>query len=268
MNHIQIKEVDSNLGQVVLEDIQYLKQHLNDTLASSDQTSIKNLIEETEFFVEDAKDTLKTYQERYEIFNQLNQAWFKVWKHYKNIPEAIDLIRWIDHMTNYSMVYSYLCLSLSLINEGRTNEYKADLERIVSGFLLLSEIVDVFTAFFSTSELEQIYDGAKNAISVSTRDVTEYFENGLELSNLVTQLRAYSSLIVLKIEEHVKNTQSTLEVEDTELESQTEINLPSSPWWEKISGTFADNSVYDEAMRLGRKYRDSLRDSSGFVVKK
>jgi hypothetical protein len=31
--------------------------------------------------------------------------------------------------------------------------------------------------------------------------------------------------------------------------------------------TFADNSVYDEAMRLGRKYRNSLRGSSGFVVK-
>jgi hypothetical protein len=267
MNHIQIKEVDSTLGQVLLEDIQYLKQHLDDTLASSDQTLIKNLIEETEIFLEDVKDASKTYQERYDIFNQLNQSWFEVWNHYKNTPEAIELIRWIDHMTNYFTAYSYLCLSLSLINENRIGEYKADLERLVSGFLFLSEIIDVFTGFFSTSELEQIYDGARNAISVSARSVTEYFENR-EASNLVTQLRAYSSLIILKIEEHIKNTESTPEAEDAELESQTEINLSSSPWWEEISGTFAGNSVYDEAMRLGRKYRNSLRGSSGFVVKR
>ncbi len=29
----------------------------------------------------------------------------------------------------------------------------------------------------------------------------------------------------------------------------------SIPWWQKISGTFADDADYDEAMRLGRKYR-------------
>lgn len=267
MNHIQIKEVDSTLGQVVLENIHYLKQHLDNTLASSDRTSIENLIEETEFFLEDAKDTSKTYKERYDAFNRLNQSWFEVWKHYKNTPEAIDLIRWIDRMTNYFTAYCYLCLSFSLINEDRIGEYKADLKRIVSGFLLLSEIVDVFIGFFSTSELEQIYDGARNAISASTRDTTEYFEEK-ETSNLITQLRAYNSFIVLKIEERIKNTESIPESEDTEFESKTEINSSSSPWWEEISGTFADNSVYDEAMRLGRKYRNSLRGSSGFGVRR
>jgi hypothetical protein len=50
MNNIQIKGVDSTLSQVVLEDIHYLKQHLDDIFTSSDQTLIKNLIEETEFF--------------------------------------------------------------------------------------------------------------------------------------------------------------------------------------------------------------------------
>lgn len=32
-----------------------------------------------------------------------------------------------------------------------------------------------------------------------------------------------------------------------------------SPWWEKIAGTFANNPAYDEAMQLGREYRESLR---------
>lgn len=33
----------------------------------------------------------------------------------------------------------------------------------------------------------------------------------------------------------------------------------NQPWWEKISGTFADDPVYDEAMALGRAYREAQR---------
>ncbi|HEY9633451.1 MAG TPA: hypothetical protein V6D14_08600 [Coleofasciculaceae cyanobacterium] len=262
MNNIQIKGVDSTLSQVVLKDIHYLKQHLDDILISSDQTLIENLIEETEFSLSQAKDDSKTYEERYIAFTKLTESWFDVHQHYKDTPEAIELIRAIDHLTNYSIAYSYLFLSLSLINEGKIGEYRSDLERIVSGFLLLSEIVDMFADFFSISELKQIYDGAKNAISVYARDVTEYFENGFELSNLVTQLRAYSSLIVLKVEEHIKKAESTLKAEATQLKNKVEIDLSSRPWWEQIAGTFTDNSVYDEAMRLGREYRDSLHSGS------
>ena len=32
-----------------------------------------------------------------------------------------------------------------------------------------------------------------------------------------------------------------------------------SPWGETIYGTFADSPEYEEAMRLGRAYRESLR---------
>jgi hypothetical protein len=262
MNNIQIKGIDITLSQVVSEDIHYLKQHLDYIFTISDQTLIQNWIEETEFFLIQAKDNSKTYEERYLAFTQLSESWFDVHKQYKDTPEAIEVIRAIDHLTNYSIAYSYLFLSLSLINEGGIGEYRADLERIVSGFLLLSEIVDVFAEFFSISELKQIYDGAKNVISVSARDVTEYFEDGLESSNLVTNLRAYSSLIVLKVEEHIKSVESTLEPEPTHLKSKLEIDLSSSPWWEQIAGTFAGKSVYDEAMRLGREYRGSLRPGS------
>ena len=31
------------------------------------------------------------------------------------------------------------------------------------------------------------------------------------------------------------------------------------PWWEKIAGTFANSEGYEDAMRLGREYRESLR---------
>ena len=31
------------------------------------------------------------------------------------------------------------------------------------------------------------------------------------------------------------------------------------PWWKKRVGTFANEPMYDEAMELGRQYRESLR---------
>ena len=31
------------------------------------------------------------------------------------------------------------------------------------------------------------------------------------------------------------------------------------PWWERIRGTFKDDPDYDEAMQLGRKWRESFR---------
>lgn len=102
----------------------------------------------------------------------------------------------MDHFTNYLIAYSYLFRSISCINEGRTGEYQKDLERIILGFSLLSEIVDVFLDFFSNYELKQVYNGATNAISLSNRNVIKYFNNGFEISRLITQLRAYSSLII------------------------------------------------------------------------
>jgi hypothetical protein len=31
------------------------------------------------------------------------------------------------------------------------------------------------------------------------------------------------------------------------------------PWWKEIWGTFKDDPIYAEAMRLGREYRESQR---------
>ncbi|MBW4579389.1 MAG: hypothetical protein KME42_07420 [Tildeniella nuda ZEHNDER 1965/U140] len=55
---------------------------------------------------------------------------------------------------------------------------------------------------------------------------------------------------------------ASLEAEVKQLKSKVESGVPLKPWWEKIAGTFADNSAYDEAMQLGREYRDSLRTNS------
>ncbi len=59
----------------------------------------------------------------------------------------------------------------------------------------------------------------------------------------------------LSIEERV----ATLEAEVVKLRQKVESPaVPVTPWWEKIAGTFAHDSVYNEAMKLGHQYRRSL----------
>jgi hypothetical protein len=52
-----------------------------------------------------------------------------------------------------------------------------------------------------------------------------------------------------------------LEAEVAEIKKRLETEQPPAPipWWEKIAGTFANSEEYEEAMRLGREYRESLR---------
>jgi hypothetical protein len=38
-----------------------------------------------------------------------------------------------------------------------------------------------------------------------------------------------------------------------------EASPASLPWWEQIFGTFANSEAHEEATRLGRQYRESLR---------
>ena len=52
---------------------------------------------------------------------------------------------------------------------------------------------------------------------------------------------------------------SALEEELAALRRKIEGADAAIPWWEKIAGTFAHDPVYAEAMKLGRKYRESLR---------
>ena len=59
------------------------------------------------------------------------------------------------------------------------------------------------------------------------------------------------------LEERVAN----LEAEVTELRVQLKARKLQSdiPWWEKRAGAFKDDPMYDEAMRLGREYREAQR---------
>jgi hypothetical protein len=54
---------------------------------------------------------------------------------------------------------------------------------------------------------------------------------------------------------------SILETEMALIKSKIEKNEETkTPWWEEIAGTFADDPIYDEAMRLGREYRLAQRE--------
>jgi hypothetical protein len=60
-----------------------------------------------------------------------------------------------------------------------------------------------------------------------------------ELENRIAALEAEVALLKSKIEKN---------------EDKTEV-----PWWEEHLGIFADDPIYDEAMRLGREYRESQK---------
>jgi hypothetical protein len=62
--------------------------------------------------------------------------------------------------------------------------------------------------------------------------------------------------------EQLEDRVAQLEAEVVQLKRKMDCDLSQTPWWEKITGTFADNSAYDEAMQLGREYRESLRGTA------
>jgi hypothetical protein len=66
-----------------------------------------------------------------------------------------------------------------------------------------------------------------------------------------------------KIPEQLEQRVETLETEVALLKNHLKTaSVPNKPWWEKISGTFAENPAYDEAMQLAREYRQSKDSDS------
>lgn len=50
-----------------------------------------------------------------------------------------------------------------------------------------------------------------------------------------------------------------LAVEMSKLKRKMDKLDEGAPWWEDITGTFEDDPIYEEAMKQGRRYRESLR---------
>jgi hypothetical protein len=265
MHTIQIQEFNNVSEQkIYLENIEYLKQHLNEILEVSDQTLAENLIKETDILLKQTQDNSKTYREKYEIFIQLDTLWLNQWQHYRGRPEAIDLIKSINDLTNFFIAYYKMFLGLSLINEGRTGNEREDLERIASGFLFVSESIDVFFTYFSMTELKQIYLGAKKILVSTDRNINEYLGEELELSKLATQLRAYSSLIILRIEQSVDKSYLN------ENSSQSQISAISEkivrPQYQDLGWDLLVNNYQGELI-LGVQLKTKMNTSSDWAVK-
>ncbi|BAZ14433.1 hypothetical protein NIES4071_62770 [Calothrix sp. NIES-4071] len=60
----------------------------------------------------------------------------------------------------------------------------------------------------------------------------------------------------MQLEERV----AALEAEVARLKNQLEHQAETAtPWWKKVAGKFKDNPAFEEAMSLGREYRESQR---------
>ncbi|MCZ8066838.1 MAG: hypothetical protein O9287_13075 [Microcystis sp. LE17-20D] len=273
MNSLPSSVERENLGQFLLENLQNITDKLDQIVTDSDRIILDNLLQETQILLEQVKDNSKTYQARADIFCQIDELWFQVWEQYKNEGSAINLIEIINEFTDRVTAYAKLFIGLAQINEGKTGEEKADLIRVVEGSLLLSETIDVFIDMFADSELEQIYQGAKNALSVSNRTITEYFQDTDK--SLVTQLRAYYSLIIFRIQERFnpKNvssettshsltddlsdldpwTRNLVGVVDLETEKSSSEN-----WLDNLSGSISNEEAFEKALEYGRVFRQNV----------
>jgi hypothetical protein len=264
MQTIQIQEFNNISDQkIYLENIEYLKQHLNEILEVSEQTLAENLIKETNILLKQAEDYSKTYREKYEIFHQLNTIWFNHWHQYRDRPEAIDLIKSIDNLTNYFTAHCHLFLGLSYVNEGKTGNEREDLKRMVSGLLILSESVDVFIKYLPISELKQIYFGVKKVFASTNRNMFEYYEKELKLSNLETQLRAYISLILLRIEQSVDKSYL---IEKSQNQTPSISEKIVRPQYQDIGWDLLVNN-YQRELILGVQLKTKMNTSSDWAVK-
>jgi hypothetical protein len=60
-------------------------------------------------------------------------------------------------------------------------------------------------------------------------------------------------------EPSLKERVATLEAELAALKATLKDNKKKKDWIEVIAGSFAHDPIYDEAMRLGREWRESFR---------
>ncbi len=64
-----------------------------------------------------------------------------------------------------------------------------------------------------------------------------------------------------ELETRVANLEAIVADLQTEIKKNTKAE---EPWWKQIQGTFADDEVYEKAMRLGREYRINTKVEDEF----
>lgn len=64
---------------------------------------------------------------------------------------------------------------------------------------------------------------------------------------------------VAALEAEVARLRDKVEKNDKAAEPLEKNDKAAEPWWKQIVGMFADDPLHEEATRLGREYRESLR---------
>jgi hypothetical protein len=62
-----------------------------------------------------------------------------------------------------------------------------------------------------------------------------------------------------ELEHRVEERFADLDRRLSQLSERVPVPDPDKPWWHRIVGIFRDDPAFEEAMRLGREYRESLR---------
>ncbi len=63
-----------------------------------------------------------------------------------------------------------------------------------------------------------------------------------------------------EIEIELKRLKKEVSLLKSKVSKIEKTNGSKEPWWQQIAGTFANDPIYDEAMRLGREYRLAQRE--------
>ena len=72
-------------------------------------------------------------------------------------------------------------------------------------------------------------------------------------------LRKNEGYLMASSRSELEQRVTDLEAEVSNLKRKVAALDTVQPWWEQIIGTFEDDPIYDEAMKRGRQYRESLR---------
>jgi hypothetical protein len=72
----------------------------------------------------------------------------------------------------------------------------------------------------------------------------------IKIEDRLEEIERSFSMRIQKLEEQVSGLSRQSDTQDTRSDSA---------WWKKIVGVNEDDPEFDEAMRLGREYRESLR---------
>jgi hypothetical protein len=82
---------------------------------------------------------------------------------------------------------------------------------------------------------------------------------GVSITIMSASLRENEGYMMASSRSELEQRVTDLEAEVSNLKHKFDELATVQPWWKQIVGTFEDDPVYDEAMKLGRHYRRSLR---------